>query len=405
MRILQFGAELPLDVDGWTDESGMMSGYYRDTMTRRQASSGVGGAASLYGWGPGVARRAFGRQLVEVWARYCVMLGSLGTPFVNLRFLQGATDVAELRVNASAQVELYVDGVLVDTATEVLAASTWYVLTTRFRMTASGGLFECFLDHDLVNPIASFTGDCDPSLLGYLDGLELRIDSGWADDLAVHTPTLSFEAASGGSPVGLTITGASSGAQAVVTAVEGVSAGRVFLRSLAGTFVADEAVSGGGWSATLVGGLEANSGAPSSHGYVVVLAPSGEGAFTDCSPSMVGDNWANVDDWGSAGSTDDASFVESVTDGARDRYTVSVPTGFTGINAVEVVARAQRQGDVINGIELLLHADSVEHAGAFEALSTTWATHRTLMDVRPDTGEAWAPGDLADLEVGFRFGA
>lgn len=417
MRMTDFGGELQsLACEGWTFSG--TSESYASAGSQRQSPTGLGGTycvvlgAAAYGYG---TSPTWDQSLVETLARVALKCSATGDPIINLR--NGATTIAYLVRNAFDQIEIYVNAALKDTSTETLSDNTWYTLSIRYRMLSAGGLFEVYLDDDLATPICSFSGDTDPTAATDLDNIQIQSKGDSWDDIAVHGITMLYDGGSGGVPaVGETITGTSSSATAVITAVDGnATSGRLYLRSVSGTFTDNEQVTSSGTFDALVNapsartnapGLEVNSGFPSVWGYIAQCYPTADGAHADCTPYPgTGDNYEEVDDW-ATGTVNTGTYVESGTDGDQDSYELSNPSAsYTGVNSVKVVAWAQRQGVAVNTMELAVRVGGTDYFGDDDAVGTAWESHTHRWDTNPDDSEMWDVADITAMEAGFRLNA
>ena len=425
MRMLMRGFEVASLTDrGWTETGA--GGHSFDTMDPNLSPAGNGGLRAIILGSMVMETKiespTLAEALVEHTGHVALRRNGFSTPKIELR--SGSTVIADIRVNtAMGQVEIYVNAVLQDTSTETLTTSTWYFLTWRYRMLDSGGLFEVFLADDLTTPVASFSGDTKPGAETTIDNVTLSSSDGdYFDDFAINALTMRYDGGSGGVPVaGETVTGAASGATALIGSVESGSdatSGRLFLYTLSATaFNDNEQITTGGTfdafndspadetaGAGSIAGLEANSGLPSSLGYQRLQNPNAVGQFTELNAVPGGgDNFDEVDDWAAGTAASSTTRTESGTNNAKDFYgTEDGSSGFTGVNAVEAIAWSARQGTVINNIEPGIGDGASQAYGTKQALSTSFEEKTHVFDVNPLTGVSWVVGDLAALEVGAR---
>ncbi len=422
MRMQMSGFEIASLTDrGWT-ESGA-GGHFFDGASRHLSPSGNGGARSI-SLGSAVTNTkiespTFSEALVEHTGHVALSRSGITSA---IEFRSGSTLIADIQINGSAQVEIRVGGSLEDTSTETLTAFSFELLSWRYRMLDAGGIFEVFLNDDLTTPVASFSGDTKPGAETTIDNVRLSDDDGSNfDDYAINALTMRYDGGSGGVPAaGETITGGTSGATAKIGSVEAGSdatTGRLFLHTLSGTFQDNEAITSSGTmnavndspaaqtaGAGSVAGLEANSGIPSTLGFQLLQNPDSDGQFTELTAVPGGgNNYLEVDDWDSAMPADSDNRVEGGSDGLRDFYgTQDGSSGFTGVNCVEAILWAARQGTVINNIQPGVGDGSSQAYGAAQALTPTFEEKSEVFDTNPLTGVSWVTGDIAALEVGAR---
>ncbi len=416
MQELNYGAEFrTLTQRGWTF-AGMGEAYVGGGQQHMVSTQGGRVALTL-----GTGTSTFGTAtsptlpigLVESTTRFAVKVNASSDNW-EVRLKSGGVTIAHVSTDAMGRVEIYIDGNLHGLSTEMLLDGTWYVLSVRYRM-LNFGLFEVFLGTDQSSSIASFVGDTRPGAELTIDGLEMHGDSDSFDDVTMNSITLLYDGGSGSAPTaGELITGAG-GATAFVSAVVGdATSGQVYLRNVSGIFVDNEVLTGNMGLVAVVNsppgaaddqGLELNSGLPSPYGFMRLMVPDGNGTYSEFtgSDSNSVDNFEHVDDW-AATAVNEADFVESGVDGARDFYALESPGAVTGVNSVSAFAWAKRDGVVVNNLELGVRVDGTDYYGASQAIGLSYAMVEERFDLNPDTGLKWTVAELTAVEGGFRAG-
>lgn len=422
MRELQYGAEIrSLAERGWT-HGGMGESY--DTSFQHKSVNGNGGQSALVLGSSGMSGTAespdFLQSLVEGRYRFALEPSSMSGS-AQFRLRNGGVTVASVRINGSNQVEIYVNNVLQDTSTEVVTDGSYSVLNVHYRMLSASGLFEVFLDDDLTIAICSFSGDTDPLAATNIEAIQLESEGDKWDDVCVQSVTMLYDGGTGGAPVvGETVTDGGTGATGIITAVSGdATSGRLWLRNITGTFADNGSLTTGGTFVAVnnapatttanpssTAGLESNSGIPTPFGFMRLESPNTTGAFEELTgvPAPAMGNYENVNGWGATGVANDSNLVEGATNDLRDFYNMSDnSTSFTGVEAVEVLVRAQKQGVTINNIELgLRDADGPENYGASQALAASYGLHNEIFDTNPDDSQNWDLADIGPLQAGIR---
>lgn len=276
MRVFNDGWELgTVTKRGWTVATGSAT---VKTERPHQDAAGAGGNAHLY-----INADEAGSltipilDMTEGWLRFAVRQDDPDYTWKVTLDDDGSVELLPIQVSLGPnnQVQLSA-GFTGDVSTEVLADGTWHVITLHWLQLESGGVIEVFLGEDLDTAIGTISGVS--TLRGEFTNLKLEGRGTSFDDLAVHTPSMSYTSGSGGAPVaGETLTGQESGATAIITAVDGDDeTGRLYLRAITGVFAAGEPLATDG---TFVasndgGGLDDNSTAPSPLGYIALLRPT-----------------------------------------------------------------------------------------------------------------------------------
>lgn len=136
------------------------------------------------------------------------------------------------------------------------------------------------------------------------------------------------------------------------------------------------------------------------------LAVTGAGDAAQFTPVGAAANWDCVDEI----PPDDATtYVQSSTLDQRDLHALEdLPQELTDVKAVVLAARAQKSDAGAANISLGVKYDAdgngvpdTESWGPDEALSTSWAYHRRVLDLHPD-GTGWTRAKLNALQVGYK---
>ena len=134
------------------------------------------------------------------------------------------------------------------------------------------------------------------------------------------------------------------------------------------------------------------------------LLPDGNGTYSE----QVGsdgnqiDNYLLVDEFPNP--DDDATYVESATNGARDIYTLdNLPAGFStkdilGVNLHNYSRKLDGTPKQVRG---LIRTGGADFAGADHQLNNaSYEIHTDRWDINPNTVSAWTPAEIDALEAG-----
>jgi hypothetical protein len=280
--------------------------------------AGNGGSYHLVGSGATASptrqrfQRVFARNLVEGWYRAMIKLtGVSASAGIVLGICKDTTEVASVRIlNSTGVIELYrgaLSTLLASSAGGAVPIGQYVVLDIHYRISDTVGLFEVFVDDTgaYTTPAVTFSGDTKPGADADWNTIGVGAStSNYVDEVGVNSITMRYDGGTGTAPTaGQTVTGGTSGATAVITAVEGdATSGKLVLQQWNGTnFVDNEAITTASLNAlvnaphsSFASGFEPNSKAL-GEGFVVHLIPNGAGATTQLTPSA-GSNFQCVDE-------------------------------------------------------------------------------------------------------------
>ena len=348
---------------------------------------------------------------------WAVVLQDGGTDQVTV-VMQGASLTIEIRRGAVA-------GTLLATSGGTIVSGSWHRIDINFYIDDAAGFIKVYVDDPgtYTTPFVQATGvDTNNAGANRCDRFSLLQPTGSAaryDDVGVNSLSLSYDAGSGTTPTPLpaTITGGTSGATAIVTALgpgTTVAAGRLIVRGVTGTFVDNETITGGGLTAsvnapngTYVGGLEPNSG-PLGPGFIVYLTPNANGTLSQLlgTDSNQVDNYLLVDDNPIDALTDG---VVGDTDGETDLYGLSdLPASAQSVNFVQVGAYAFKDGVAINKLNAAIRTGGTTYQSApeFDAnVAASAAMYKFPFPLNPNTGGQWTVSEVNAIEAGPRVKA
>lgn len=134
-------------------------------------------------------------------------------------------------------------------------------------------------------------------------------------------------------------------------------------------------------------------------GRVVLLAPTGAGSTTAQTRggTDTGANWSQTSEVPASM----AQYVGSMTVGTRDTYALAdVPAGNWGVNAVDVIAYAQKTEATDGSLGLTLKSGATTNEATAQPLNLSPAFLRQVYDTDPNTGAAWTVANVNALEAG-----
>lgn len=331
----------------------------------------------------------------------------------------------EVRITqASGQVALYRNGALLASVASAVPSdiNVWRLMRMEAFIDDTTGYIRVYADGDTDTPLVEFDGDTKASSGTHFAGVSYQgLQTPRWDDDECNIPTLLYDGGTLSAPAdGITITGGTSGATAVVSDVDSQSTGvfgRVVLHSISGTFVDGETITGTSFSAAVnaptadfVGGLEPNSGLPPAS-FCGWFSPTGAGDTTGLTPSA-GANYAAVDEVPSDGGT---TYVEDTTGNLHDLYeTADLPSSALQVVSVTVCGDALSNEDGIDhwrGMYKISGGSAVSNptigGTAYdddsEALSASVKfVHRTFQTA-PDGSGAFTPAIANNAQSGPYF--
>ena len=237
------------------------------------------------------------------------------------------------------------------------------------------------------------------------------------DDLVINSKSISYTGSTGTLSGGNTITGASSGATALVTyneslhATYGVSGdGRVTLSNITGQFQNGETISNGsGWSATVAlaggefDGLDFNSTKPGET-YIIGLSLSG-----DRTVEMTGSDGNSTNNYALLNEqiADDTTFVQALgVETALDLYELEDLTqDISVVSAISLNSRLKKAGDINYAIPAIDLAGQTTYPVAPMDISTilSYKKKHSVIDVNKNNNEPFSKQNINDLAIGIRF--
>lgn len=357
------------------------------------------------------------RALVEAWDRDLVFLGfqagAAGRYYVH-SFYNGTTELGSVNFdNTTGTIAIYTStATLVATsASGVFPYNRYFVLAIQFRLLDAGGLYNVYVDGVLV---LTYSGDTKPGADATFNAVGFAVCGGATnkvDEYCRNSITLEYDTGISGIPTaGQTVTGTTSGATGIITAVEGNAvSGVLVLRNWNGTaFQNNEQITTPALldaqvnapDANYVNGFQPNSGQP-GEGFVVPNTPSGVGATTQLTSSSGNPNWQNVDEI-PANTTD---YNSSATNNQYDTYAATdLPASAAFVVAVMGMAYATRTDAVVNNYRHAVRTGGVDYFGTVDTplTLTTYATQFWSWNVNPGTLTSWTVAEVNASEPGFQ---
>jgi hypothetical protein len=113
-----------------------------------------------------------------------------------------------------------------------------------------------------------------------------------------------------------------------------------------------------------------------------------------------GTNWSNVNE---IPPNDDTSYNYSNTVGATDVFVCAPPTLTGVIPVVKVNFRARKDDAGIRELVPIIRPGTTNHQGSVIEMISSYLNRGYMWTTNPDTGQAWNPGDIANLKFGYRI--
>jgi hypothetical protein len=113
-----------------------------------------------------------------------------------------------------------------------------------------------------------------------------------------------------------------------------------------------------------------------------------------------GTNWSNVNE---IPPNDDTSYNSSNTVGATDVFVCNPPTLTGVIPAVKINFRARKDDAGVREIAPIIRPGTTNQQGAAIEITSNYFNRGFVWETNPDTGQAWNPGDIANLKFGYRI--
>jgi len=131
---------------------------------------------------------------------------------------------------------------------------------------------------------------------------------------------------------------------------------------------------------------------------VLGLSPDGAGATTQWDPST-GSNYACVDEVPQS----DTDYVSTNVNDEIDTYTLANLPTVQSVKAVQVMARARKEGvSTPQNIALVARIGGTDYPSSDHALSTAFIGHTNLWQNNPNTAAAWTESEVNSLQAGVK---
>lgn len=317
-------------------------------------------------------------------------------------------------------------GTSIASYTSATDASVWSWISVDFKVHPTDGYVKVYVNSVLGSstPTVQITNYAFGATIGaykasIIDFICQTASSNahYIDDLVVNSKSISFISSSGTPVVGNTITGATSGATAIVDYIEmsdstyGIAlSGRLTVSGITGTFADVEGIgNGSGWTSViqLAGGGEAgldfNSSKPGET-YVIGLSLS-----ADRSVDMTGSDGNNINNYALLNEqiADDTTFVEAIgVSTAMDLYELEdVIQNASVISAISVNTRLKKSGDINTAIPAINLNGATQYSPSALDISTniSYKKKHSILDVNQVTNDPFSKQEVNDLAIGIRF--
>jgi hypothetical protein len=113
-----------------------------------------------------------------------------------------------------------------------------------------------------------------------------------------------------------------------------------------------------------------------------------------------GTNWSNVNE---IPPNDDTSYNFSNTVGDTDVFVCAPPTLTGVIPAVKINFRARKDDAGVRELAPIIRPTTTNHQGPAIEINPNYFNRGYMWTTNPDTGQAWNPGDIANLKFGYRI--
>lgn len=359
--------------------------------------SGNGASSAVQNTSPTFRGGSGGRELAHFFMGYRVILEDVVSVqnAVSMEWYHSGDTTTELGsvefTGDSGLIKLYTGAsTLVATSGEALLRNVVYHIDVEVLIADASGYIKVWVNDSDVDvksdtPFVEFTGDTKPgsetaiASVGVFIGKQAR----W-DDFRLNSITMRYDGGVGGAPAaGETVTDGTTGATAVITAVEGnATSGVLVLANWDGTaFGNNNAITTGGTFNALVdaptgdfvNGFEPNSGALGP-GFVKHVGWSGNGTTSQLTGSDADsvDNYLHTDEEAPS----DGNYVEGTTTGEYDTYaTDDLPAGVDTIRCIQPWALAH--SDLL-GIDDMQFATRMGGSDRFHGIDGTSGTNIPL---------------------------
>lgn len=333
----------------------------------------------------------------------------------------GTRGIGYRKINTTGAVGIYRNSTLLATSVGSLNALQNYLMELVCVALNSGGSAELFVDGV---SFVSYTGDTLASGSYISQGEWNVLNNSRLDNMTIDIPSLSYDGGTGGAAaLGETVTGATSGATALIGGIDGdATSGRLALYNISGVFVDDEQITTGGTFDALlnaptidyVDGLEPFSSRPGNE-HIVVGMPNANGATSGLTGSDGNstDNYLLVND----APPDSADYVESTNTGSAllDTYGIdfsNLPASgdISAITCVGVVAQMVSDLTGVDHANLMVRQGSTDYASPDAQgndddidlpLGQTCSVR--TWDTQPDGSGGWDRTAAVALEAGTQL--
>lgn len=391
--------------------------------------NGNGGVYDIEGTGSSHFRSpvfASGRELKHFFVKLGVNIGNAGSSSTGSLQIQFEDASANLLMFirfadglGDSTITIRRGSTILATAAQPLGLNMWRLIEIEVFLDNINGFVKVWVDQGNKSgtPWVEASGDTtEPG--GGLARISIKnLNANKIDDLSINSITMSVDGVSGTFQAGETITGGTSGATAVITAVEiSVGAGVLVLQEWNGTaFQDNETITGGTSGATgLVNaptsdyknGFEPNSGHIGNE-FLVLMRPNANGN----SSQLIGSDGDSIDNYLLVNDvpTDSIDYVETTTAGSRDTYKIDASTVLPPASQVSKITMVQVHSFAfsdligINNASLILRQGTTDYESPNKALpsSPNMLTH--IYNIQPNGSGAWTHAALtnASLEVGI----
>lgn len=130
---------------------------------------------------------------------------------------------------------------------------------------------------------------------------------------------------------------------------------------------------------------------------VDAIYPNADGTHTDWTPSTGTDHYTLVDDI----TPNTSDYVSSGTAGQKDSFNMASPPALASevIFGVRVKVAALKDDAGSRSIKVGVRSGTTESVSAAQALSTSQLYYSSIHEVDPDTGTAWTPSGIDNLQA------
>lgn len=133
---------------------------------------------------------------------------------------------------------------------------------------------------------------------------------------------------------------------------------------------------------------------------ITLMDPAADTADKDFTASAGSDNFDMLNESTVDG---DATYVQSSTVGDLDLYDLSdLPVTPTSVTAVQLVAVAKKTDAGARTMNVVAKSGATQSDGPAMTLTTSYASHRRILNTDPDTSAPWTNSAIAALQAGLK---